>query len=67
MSDRVKHTLLRLAMILVTIAGAVYVFSVITQARGGDAEPGRIMLALVVVGALVWLNRWWFRRTGSRI
>jgi hypothetical protein len=67
MSDMVKLSLLRMVMILVTIIGAVYVFGVINNVRQGDAEFYQIILGVAVVVALVWMNRWWFRKSGTRL
>jgi hypothetical protein len=66
-SDRGKLSLLRVAMILITIIGSVYVFSVLSSLRDGNVEPVRLIVAVVVVIALVWMNRWWFRQSGTRI
>ncbi len=67
MSEMVKLSLLRSAMIVVTIIGAVYVFGVIRDVRHREADLLQIVLGILIVLALVWMNRWWFRRTGSRI
>jgi hypothetical protein len=67
MSDKVKFALLRSAMIVITIFGAVYVFVVINNARQGDPDIVQIITGFMVVAALVWMNRWWIRRSGTRL
>ncbi len=67
MSDLIKHSLLRSALIIISIAGALYVFGVVHTVREGTASIWQIVLAILVVAALVLLNRWWFRRSGTRI
>jgi heme/copper-type cytochrome/quinol oxidase subunit 4 len=67
MSDAMKLTLLRVAMILVTIAGAVYVFLAINNAREGNVDFLQLTIAVLIVLALIRLNRWWFRKSGTRL
>jgi O-antigen/teichoic acid export membrane protein len=67
MSDTVKLALLRTAMILVTIIGAVYVFVVINNAREGDVDTLQIVMAALIVVGLMRMNRWWFRKSGTRL
>jgi isoprenylcysteine carboxyl methyltransferase (ICMT) family protein YpbQ len=67
MSESVREALLRSAMLLVTIPGAIYVFYVIYSFREGSASPTLGITALLVVISLVVLNRWWYQRTGTRI
>jgi hypothetical protein len=67
MSDKVTFALLRSAMIVITIVGAVYVFVVINNVRQGDPDITQIITGFMVIAALVWMNRWWLRRSGTRL
>jgi hypothetical protein len=67
MSDSLRETLLRSAIVFITIIGAVYVFFVINDLREGNVQILPALTAVGVVIALVWLNRWWYQRTGTRI
>jgi Na+/citrate or Na+/malate symporter len=67
MSDSAKLALLRTAMILVTIAGAVYVFFAINNAREGNVDFLQLTIAALIVLALIRMNRWWFRKSGTRL
>jgi hypothetical protein len=67
MSELLKQSLMRSALILVTIFGALYVFGVIFNLREGTAHWWQLVVGIAIIGALVLLNRWWFRRSGTRI
>ena len=67
MSDRVRMLLLRTAMLLLSIIGAVYVFSVIMSVRDGTATLLQIILGVVIAGSLILMNRWWLQYSGTRL
>ncbi|TVR74103.1 MAG: hypothetical protein EA415_06510 [Sphaerobacteraceae bacterium] len=67
MSDRAKLVLLRTAMLLLSIIGAVYVFSVIMSVRDGTATLLQIILGVIIAGALIQMNRWWLQYSGTRL
>jgi heme/copper-type cytochrome/quinol oxidase subunit 4 len=67
MSDSVKLGLLRAGMILITIIGAVYVFVTINSIREDNVNILQIIVALLIVAALVRMNRWWFHKSGTRL
>ena len=67
MSDTLREALIRTGIILITIPGAVFVFFVINDLREGTFQPVPVITAVLTIIALVWLNRWWYQRTGTRI
>ncbi len=67
MSDTLREALIRTGLVLITIVGAVFVFFVINDMRDGTFRPIPVVTAILTVIALVWLNRWWYARTGTRI
>lgn len=67
MSDRAKLTLTRSAMILLSVIGAVFVFSVLMSLRDGTATVPQVVLGLVIAGALILMNRWWLQYSGTRL
>ncbi len=67
MSDRARLVLLRTAMLLLSIIGAVYVFSVIMSVRDGTATLLQIILGVIIAGALIQMNRWWLQYSGTRL
>lgn len=67
MSDTAKIALLRTAMIIVTILGAVYVFVTINNIRDGTADILQIIISVLIIAGLIRMNRWWFRKSGTRL
>jgi hypothetical protein len=65
--DMLKRSLIRSALMLVTILGALYVVGVVINLREGTAGPWQVLFGLVIIVTLVLLNRWWYRRSGTRI
>jgi hypothetical protein len=67
MSDRFRLTLLRSGMIVLSIIGAVFVFSVLMNIRDNTATAPQIILGVVIAGLLIWMNRWWLQQSGERL
>jgi hypothetical protein len=67
MSDRAKLILLRSAMVLLSVIGAVFVFSVLMSLRDGTATIPQVVLGAIIAGALILMNRWWLRYSGTRL
>ena len=67
MSSTLREALIRTGVVLLSIFGAVFVFFVINDVREGTFNLIAVITAILTVIALVWLNRWWYQRTGTRI
>lgn len=67
MPELLKRSLMRAALISITIVGAVFVMGVIFNLREGTAASWQVVVGILIVAVLVLLNRWWYRQTGSRI